>query len=65
MEVRLPEYRQRFDGLGDGAQDKSVNVSVAGRVMSKRASGKKLYFYDLHADGVKIQVSAKAQGALQ
>ena len=31
------------------------NVSVAGRVLLARGQGK-LRFYDLHADGVKIQV---------
>lgn len=35
----------------------------AGRVMSKRASGGKLMFYDLHADGLKIQVIAQSNYA--
>ena len=37
-------------------QDQAVVVSVAGRVMSRRSQGAKLYFYDLHADDSKIQV---------
>jgi lysyl-tRNA synthetase class 2 len=52
----LPEFRQQYDGVENGSQDSSVSIGVAGRIMSKRASGKKLFFYDLHADGVKIQV---------
>ena len=31
--------------------------------MSKRASGAKLYFYDLRGDGVKVQVMADANNA--
>lgn len=38
-------------------------VSLAGRVMSMRASGAKIRFYDLRADGAKIQVLAQAQNA--
>lgn len=36
-------------------------VSVAGRVASVRSSSKNLIFYDLHGDGLKIQVIAQAQ----
>lgn len=46
--------------LKNGDQSSDV-VSVAGRVYSVRASGKGLVFYDLHGEGVKIQVLAMAQ----
>ncbi|CAF0739629.1 unnamed protein product [Didymodactylos carnosus] len=36
-------------------------VSVAGRVYSKRSSGQKLYFYDIHSESVKIQIMANAK----
>lgn len=36
----------------------TTEVSVAGRVYSKRASGSSLYFYDLQADGGKVQIVA-------
>jgi len=39
----------------DGGKLADQVVSVAGRVMSKRGQGK-LMFYDLHAEGLKIQV---------
>lgn len=39
--------------------DQTSGELRAGRVMSKRASGGKLMFYDLHADGMKIQVIAQ------
>ena len=38
-----------------------MEVTVAGRIHNKRASGQKLRFYDLHGEGVKIQVMAQAQ----
>ena len=31
--------------------------------MSKRASGTKLFFYDMRGDGVKVQVMADAKNA--
>lgn len=36
-------------------------VSLAGRVASIREAGPKLRFYDLRADGHKVQVMAQAQ----
>ncbi|KAK4833927.1 hypothetical protein QYF36_013514 [Acer negundo] len=39
----------------------SIGISLAGRIMKKRASSLKLYFYDLHGDGAKIQVMADAR----
>lgn len=34
---------------------------IQGRIMSKRSSSSKLFFYDLHGDGVKVQVMADAR----
>jgi lysyl-tRNA synthetase class 2 len=39
-------------------------VRVAGRIHGYRSSGNKLRFYDLRAEGVKIQVMAQAQEAV-
>lgn len=36
-------------------------VSVAGRVHNIRANSSKLRFYDLHGEGVKIQIMASAK----
>ena len=38
-----------------------TDLMVAGRVMFKRAGGKGLVFYDIVADGVKLQVFADAR----
>mmetsp|Transcript_11706 Transcript_11706/g.31543 ORF Transcript_11706/g.31543 Transcript_11706/m.31543 type:complete len:606 (+) Transcript_11706:31-1848(+) len=54
--VSLPEFVTRFAAVENGASLEDQTVSVAGRVYSKRASGAKLVFYDLKADGAKIQV---------
>lgn len=35
--------------------------TTPGRVWTKRASGAKLVFYDLHGDGAKVQVMADAR----
>lgn len=40
-----------------------MTVQLAGRIHNKRASGAKLRFYDLHGEGVKIQVMASASDA--
>jgi lysyl-tRNA synthetase class 2 len=36
-------------------------VALAGRVHNIRASGQKLRFYDLHAEGKKVQIMAQLQ----
>jgi len=59
--LQLPEYVTKHDTVEPGGFAE-VSESIAGRVMSKRAGGKGLVFYDLHADGVKVQVFADAKG---
>ena len=44
-----------------GAKDESNIVCVAGRIKNKRESGKSMVFYDIHADGEKIQIMAVEQ----
>jgi lysyl-tRNA synthetase class 2 len=56
--MQLPAYVAEFSGLEDGAKMEGRCVALAGRVMSKRASSSKLYFLDLHGEGVKVQVIA-------
>jgi lysyl-tRNA synthetase class 2 len=36
-------------------------VSLAGRIHNIRASGAKLKFYDLHGEGLKVQIMATQQ----
>jgi lysyl-tRNA synthetase class 2 len=42
VDTSLPDFISRFGGVADGVVDESVKISVAGRLMSKRASGTKL-----------------------
>lgn len=49
--------------MAKGEQKPDVQVRVAGRIYTKRASGAKLIFYDIRAEGVKVQVVCQAQNA--
>lgn len=46
----------RYGGLGDGERDEGVEVRIAGRVKTKRISGKKLRFYGIAGNGSDIQL---------
>ena len=66
VDTQLPKFIEQFAStVADGEVKTDVVVSVAGRLMSKRASGTKLFFYDLRGDGVKIQVMADAKNATE
>ena len=60
--TRVPEFVARFSSVADGETLDEV-VSIAGRVMSARASSSKLQFYDVHGEGAKVQVMSNASGA--
>lgn len=55
VSIRLSEYVSKYASLADGNRFNNELVSVAGRILSKRGQGK-LMFYDLHGEGVKIQI---------
>ncbi|ORY26693.1 hypothetical protein BCR39DRAFT_540460 [Naematelia encephala] len=63
----IPRYIKEWGVEGkieNGVTIKDVKpISLAGRVVSMRASSSKLRFYDLRADGQKVQVMAQAQNA--
>lgn len=52
----LQEFIEKYNDLNNGDVLENVTLSLAGRVHSIRESGAKLIFYDLRAEGVKIQV---------
>ena len=59
--LSLPGYVEKFQSaLEPGQQETDQSASLAGRVYAKRAQGK-LVFFDLKADGVKVQVMADAR----
>merc|ERR1711970_1455934 len=53
----LQEFCSKYSSIEDGGRRDDV-ISVAGRIYSMRASGAKLVFYDLRAEGSKIQIMA-------
>ncbi|KAK8572755.1 hypothetical protein V6N12_028799 [Hibiscus sabdariffa] len=55
--MSIIEYIDKYGSLGNGEHIEDVSVSLAGRIMSKRSSSSKLFFYDLHGDGAKVQLS--------
>ncbi|PPE02909.1 hypothetical protein GOBAR_DD00069 [Gossypium barbadense] len=59
--MSIVEYIDKYGSLGNGEHIEDATVSLAGRIMSKRASSSKLFFYDLHGGGAKVQVMADAR----
>lgn len=60
----IPEFITKYSqGLDAGQVLEEPIVSLAGRLYSKRAAGNRLVFYDLRADGVKVQIIADASKA--
>lgn len=57
----LPKFADEFSALGDDERKEGVEVSIAGRVHGKRLSGKNLAFFDVRADGAKLQALADAR----
>lgn len=61
VSIGLTDYIARYQDKIEPGQQLKEEVSVAGRLHNMRASGQKLRFYDLHAEGVKIQIMAQLQ----
>ncbi|CAL8578817.1 lysyl-tRNA synthetase [Xanthoria parietina] len=59
----LREFLPRYESLKTGEHLKDVEIRLGGRIYTKRASGTKLVFYDIRAEGVKVQVMCQAQEA--
>ncbi|PON34533.1 Lysine-tRNA ligase, class II [Parasponia andersonii] len=60
VSLSIPEYIETYGGLSNGEHQEDVSLSLAGRIMSKRSSSSKLFFYDLHGGGAKVQVMVDA-----
>mmetsp|Transcript_42340 Transcript_42340/g.165277 ORF Transcript_42340/g.165277 Transcript_42340/m.165277 type:complete len:594 (-) Transcript_42340:2007-3788(-) len=64
VSMTIPEFVDEFaEKCEPGQHLEDIEVSIAGRVYLKRASGAKLIFYDLKSDGVKLQIMADARYA--
>ncbi|VDD79739.1 unnamed protein product [Mesocestoides corti] len=56
VSISLSEYIEKYSYLEPGQHLDDTEVSIAGRIYAKRESGSKLIFYDVMADGKKLQV---------
>ena len=52
----LEDFIKNYSYLSKGESLEEIECCVSGRISSIRYSGKKLMFYDINADGLKIQV---------
>ncbi|PKU78612.1 lysine--tRNA ligase [Dendrobium catenatum] len=59
--ISVEEYIQKYTSLNQGEHLKDVEVNLAGRIMNKRTSSSKLYFYDLYGVVAKVQIMADAR----
>ncbi|CAH8312766.1 unnamed protein product [Eruca vesicaria subsp. sativa] len=58
MSISVAEFIAKYKSLFNGDHVEDDQVSVAGRIMSKRSSSTKLSFYDLNNSCLKVQVMA-------
>ncbi|KAF4401438.1 hypothetical protein G4B88_001632 [Cannabis sativa] len=61
VSISVPELIAAYGSLDSGEHVETIEVSLAGRIMSKRASSSKLFFYDLYDDSAKVQVISDAR----
>ncbi|KAL9684141.1 hypothetical protein QQ045_021575 [Rhodiola kirilowii] len=61
VDMTVPQYVKKYGNLKDGEHLENETVSLAGRIMNKRSSSSKLFFYDLHGLGAKVQLMADAR----
>uniref|UniRef100_A0A1J3FTW9 Lysine--tRNA ligase n=2 Tax=Noccaea caerulescens TaxID=107243 RepID=A0A1J3FTW9_NOCCA len=61
VSMSVSEYINKYTTLSDGDHLEDDQVSIAGRILSKRCSSSKLFFYDVHHGSLKVQVMADAR----
>ena len=54
----VPEFADKYRPQVEAGSHMEDEVSVAGRIQTKRASGSKLLFYDLVGEGTRVQIMA-------
>ena len=57
----LRDFLKTYESIKTGEHQKDVEIRLAGRIYTKRSSGSKLFFYDIRAEGVKVQVMCQVQ----
>ncbi|VDD92537.1 unnamed protein product, partial [Enterobius vermicularis] len=61
VSISLADFIEKYSHLEKDVALEDTVVSVAGRLFSKREAGGKLIFYDLHGEGLQLQVLANAR----
>jgi len=61
VDSSIPALIETYKDLPNEAHEEGTVVTVAGRVKNKRGQGASLIFYDLFADGSRIQIMCQAQ----
>lgn len=61
VSTSIAAFIEKYDGLQKEQVLENEPVSIAGRIYSKRESGKNLVFYDVHSGGTRLQVMANAK----
>ncbi|KAL1816220.1 hypothetical protein ACET3Z_018794 [Daucus carota] len=63
VSMSILEYEKKYSGLNSEERLENVEVSLTGiRILKKRSSSAKLFFYDLHdVDGAKVQLMLDAR----
>ncbi|AQK64351.1 Lysine--tRNA ligase [Zea mays] len=59
--ISVVEYIEKYKTLNNGEKLTDATECLAGRIMNKRTSSSKLFFYDLYGGGMKVQVMADAR----
>lgn len=60
--MTIEEFVTKYESsVPVGEHLEGEEVALCGRIYTKRASGSKLVFYDLFAEGAKVQIMAQAQ----
>ena len=59
--MQVPEFLAKYEFVQPGGFAEGAVEGLAGRVLNKRSGGKGLVFYDLNADGAKLQIFADAR----
>ncbi|KAL1649522.1 lysyl-tRNA synthetase [Diplodia intermedia] len=57
----LREFLKKHESLKKGEQLKDVEVRIGARIYTKRAAGANLIFYDVRAEGQRVQIMCQAQ----
>jgi lysyl-tRNA synthetase class 2 len=58
VSISVPNYIEKYQGVESGKREEGVTERLAGRIHNIRESSSKLRFYDLHAEGKKVQIMA-------